>query len=123
MAEQHRPRGEHYPPRERKDDLPAFHRSARFTGESPAGLAYQQAQEALYSGPPNDLSTFRLLLNDAWYVAVLGQEPPQSLHDQLTTLLASGEPADLPPALWQALNLRRKQAIRQAPWVERHYRR
>ena len=122
MAEQDHPRGEHYPRPERKRELPTFHQTARFSGEAPAGRAYEQAQEALYTGPPNDLSTYRIILNQAWYVTVIGDHPPRELRDQLRTILTTGEPATLPDELLRSLHERRRQAIRRGPWTERHYR-
>jgi hypothetical protein len=123
MAERDPPGSERYPRRERKGELPAFHPAARFPNEQAAGDAYEQAQEALYTGPPNDLSSFRLILNQAWCVTVIGPEPPAELHEQIAAILATGEPRDLPEELLRALGERRGRAIRHAPWTERHYRR
>lgn len=122
MAERDQLRGDHYQRRERRGDLPAFHETARFSGEEPAGQAYEQAQEALYSGPANDLSTYRLILDQAWHVTVIGDPPPMGLREQLDTILSTGEPATLPDELLRTLQERRRQAIRRGPWTERHVR-
>jgi len=122
MPERDRPGGEHYQRRERRGDLPAFHETARFSGEEPAGQAYERAQEALYSGPPNDLSAFRLILNQAWHVTVIGQLPPTALSEQLDAILSTGEPATLPDELLRTLQERQRQAIRRGPWTELHFR-
>jgi len=122
MSEHERPSGEHYPRRERRGELPPYLRSARFTGEQPAGQAYERAQEAIYTGPPNDLSLYRLSLDQVYHLAVLGQTPPEPLKRQLESILSVGEYAELPKAILEALAERRRQSIKVAPWVERHYR-
>jgi hypothetical protein len=38
-------------------------RAARFSSEQDASTAYEQAQAAIFRGPPNDLSTYRLTLD------------------------------------------------------------
>ena len=122
MAERDHPGGEHYQRRERRGDLPAFHQTARFSGEEPASHAYERAQETLYSCPPNDLSAFRLILDQAWHVTVIGQLPTAALRQQLDAIFGTGEPATLPDELLRALQERRRQAIRRGPWTERHFR-
>jgi hypothetical protein len=112
------PRGE---PRPEHEPLP-YTQAARFAGEQPAAHAYAAAQDAIYTGPPNDLSVFRFRLNQVWHVAALGLQPPSELAQALTAILAAGEPATLPDDLWQLLTQRRQQATRLGPWVERHER-
>jgi len=121
MTERGRSGGEYYHRRERRGELPPYHRSARFLGEQPAGQTYEQAQEAIYSGPPNDLSVYRLLLAQVYHVTVLGQTPSQELEQRLETLLAAGEPVELPQDVLAALAERRRQSIRHGGWIERHY--
>ncbi len=117
MTERNRPGGEYYHRRERRGELPPYHQSARFAGEQPAGTAYQQLQDAIFHDPHNDLSAYRLIVNQVWYVAVLGLTPPDPLRQHIDQLLATGEPADLPPDILQALAERRRQSIRRAPWM------
>ncbi len=95
---------------------------ARFSSELPAEQAYFQAQEALYTGPPNDLSVYRLQFEQISHVAVLGEEPPEELEQQLTAILAAGEPTTLPQDVLEFLRERREQAKQLGPWVEGHYR-
>src|SRR5215217_895888 len=102
--------------------LPAYHQAAHFPGEEPAGAAYQKAQETIFANEGCELSTYRFHMDRVWHVAVLGDPPPQQLDATLREILAAGEPAALPPEVLQQLNDRRLQAIKQAPWVERHYR-
>ncbi len=109
-------------PRRSEYEPVSYHRTARFTGEQPAGTAYVAAQHAIFAGPSNDLSAYRFQLNHVFHVAVLGETPPAALDRQLTQILATGEPADLPPDILRALSERRQQAIRRGPWSEGHYR-
>ena len=53
---------------------------------------------------------------------MLGQVPPAPLDEQLTAILASGEPAELPTEVLQALSERRRQLSRRGMWSEAHYR-
>jgi len=122
MTERDQSGGEYYQRRERRGEPPPYHRAARFSGEHPAGQAYEQAQEALYNGPPNDLSVYRLVLAQVYHVAVLGQTPPDELKQRLETILAAGESAELPTEILHALAERRRQSIRHGNWVERHFR-
>ena len=107
----------------REQEPAAYQRAARFAGEQPAGRAYAAAQRVIYEAPqPIDVSVFRLQLNQRWHVAALGLASPTPVLTALEAILATGEPADLPQEVWQALAERRAQAIRRGPWMERHYR-
>jgi hypothetical protein len=109
------------PPRPEAEPA-VYAKAARFAGERPAGDAYSAAQRVIYEGPPNDLSVFRLQLNRLWHVAALGLLPPAPVLTAIEEILATGEPAELPAAVWQTLAERRDQATRRAPWTERHFR-
>lgn len=111
-------RGGHNPEQE---PIP-YYQAARFAGEQPAGQAYFQAHEAIYSTPESDLSVYRLQLNQIWHVAIIGDLPPEDLREKLQTILAAGEPAHLDPFVLKILKLRRDQANKQGSWVEGHYR-
>ncbi len=119
---EHGPTGPSEQPRQPEQEPVPYHRTARFAGEQPAGHAYAAAQRAIFEGPPNDLSAYRFQLDRLYHVAVLGETPPTALDHQLTDILASGEPAELPAAILRLLTERRAQATRQGPWVERHHR-
>ena len=95
--------------------------AAYFANEHIAGHAYNQAQEAIYSGPPNDLSTYRLMLEERWHVAVLGELPPAELDQQLQSILGQGIPATLPEEIVDYLKQRRAEMIKKGPWVEGHH--
>ena len=116
------PGGPEQHPRREQEPVP-YQRAARFAGEQPAGRAYAAAQRVIYEAPqPIDVSVFRLQLNQRWHVAALGLASPTPVLTALEAILATGEPADLPQEVWQALAERRAQAIRRGPWMERHYR-
>ena len=122
------PSPEHGPSRpteqsRRPEDEPApYHRTGRFADEPSAGLAYTAAQDAIFSGPPNDLSAYRFQFNRVYHVAVLGEPPPADLDQQLAAILATGEPAQLPHEVLTALVERRRQMSRRGGWTEGHYR-
>ena len=100
-----------------------YARAVRFAGEQPAGRAYTQAQRDIYEAPrPTDISVYRLQINRLWHVAALGWVPPAPVLQAIEHILATGESAELPQEVWQALAERRAQAIRRGPWTERHHR-
>jgi len=103
-------------------ELPPYLRAARFATEPHSRRAYDQAQHALYATPESDVSLYRFHLNRVWHLAALGELPPQELADQLDTLFATGEPAELPTEVVTMLVARRAQATRLGRWVERHQR-
>src|SRR3712207_4245476 len=110
------PRYEQAPPR-------PYQRAARFAAEQPAGRAYFAAQRVIYEAPqPIDVSVFRLQFQRLWHVAALGLLPPAPVLQAMETILATGEPAELPREVWQALAERRAQQIRRGPWTEHHHR-
>ena len=109
-------------PRREHDPIP-YQRAARFAGEQPAGQAYFAAQRVIYEAPqPIDVSVVRLQFQQVWHVAALGLLPPAPVLQALQDILATGEPAELPRAVWQALAERRAQASKRGPWQEGHYR-
>lgn len=104
-----------------EDEPPsAYIQIARFAHETIAGLAFTQAQKLLFDNPC-ELSAYRLLFSRVWHVAVVGQQPPEDLHQQLERILSTGEPASLPDELIQLLQERGVQARRRGPWSEEHY--
>ena len=96
--------------------------AAYFANEHIAGHAYEQAQEAIYTGPPNEVSAYRLILEERWHVACLGEPPPEDLDQKLQAILDQGVPATLPEEILDYLKQRRAEAIKRGQWVEGHYR-
>ena len=110
-------------PVSREHEPVPYYRAARFAGERPAGVAYVQAQEAVYAAAGAvDVSVYRFQLDRIYHVAVLGQPPPPELDATLATILAAGEPATLPTPVLRQLAERRAEATKHGPWVQRHYR-
>jgi hypothetical protein len=100
---------------------PAYLKAARFPDESSSLIAYSSSQDAI-AKIPCSLSTFRLLLEQVWHVAVLGDVPPDELRSVIEENLASGELVDLPSEIVESLSSRRRAATKIAPWVEGHHR-
>ena len=98
----------------------SYYQAARFTGERPAGRAYQRAQQLIYDNPC-ELSAFRLELNRIWHVAVVGETPTTELDRRLRLALAGGKVVQLPGDILQLLFERRAQITPHTPWMEGHY--
>ena len=108
--------------RPRPRDVP-YLRAVRFAGEAPAGQVYFAVQDAIFTGPPNDVSAYRFhQRRGSWYVAVLGNPPPPELDERITALLAAGEPVTLPADVVETLAARQAQARKLGQWVEGHHR-
>src|SRR3954464_11602303 len=101
---------------------PSFLQVARFSGDRPAGRAYDQLQNAIFRTPDCELSVFRMLLQRDWHVAVLGDPPAETLARRIRQVLSRGTPASLPEEILDELQRRRAEATRIGPWVERHQR-
>src|SRR5207249_4265950 len=105
-----------------QENQPSYLQVARFNGEKPAGRAYNQLQDVIYRSPACELSVFRLVLDRAWHVSVLGDPPTEVLDRRIRQILSRGVPASLPDEILQELERRRAQATELGPWVERHVR-
>jgi hypothetical protein len=95
-------------------------RAARFADERPAGLVYTAVQQAIFAGPPNDLSACRFPLDRINHVIVLDEPPQPELDVQSEPSLASGECAELRVDVLHTPSVRRCQMTRRVPWTERH---
>jgi hypothetical protein len=104
------------------ESQPQFLQVARFSGERPAGRAYNQLQDAIFRSPACELSVFQMLLQRDWHVAVLGDPPDETLERRIRQVLARGTPASLPDEILAELQRRRAEATQLGPWVERHAR-
>jgi hypothetical protein len=51
-----------------------WYRAAQYESEQPAGRAYSQAQETIFTNEC-DLAAYRMMLEQIWHVAALGGEP------------------------------------------------
>jgi len=111
-----RPAGES----DRGRDQQPYCQARRFASEADAGQVYFKAQDVIQHDPTNDLSTYRLQLDQIWHVAVLGEQPTRRLARQLRRILAAGDPTTLPTQILELLLRRRSRALRQGPWTEKH---
>jgi hypothetical protein len=105
-----------------QEDQPSYLKVARFSGERPAGRAYNQLQDAIFRSPACELSVYRMLLQRDWHVAVLGDPPAETLERRIRQVLSRGTPASLPDEILAELQRRRAAATEIGPWVERHHR-
>jgi hypothetical protein len=106
-----------------EEAAPGYHRVVRFASKQAARRAYFQVQETIFDADDElELGAFNLLMSLIAHVAVLGEEPPPEVDQQLGTILAAGEAPSLPPAVLKKLNARRMEAGSHGAWVERHYR-
>ena len=79
-----------------------------------------------------DFSVYRILQNwpesmskappspKRWYVAVIGNPPPEPLLTQVTTAINTGEPVPLPDEVVSLLADKRMQETTKRPYVEIH---
>src|SRR5690242_5681246 len=107
------PRHRERTPGKEQEPVP-YHLVAHYTAEQvqDSARAYNQAQQ-LIDNPGILLSAYRLELPPlapGWFVAVLGDTPPEEVQAQLLAILATGEPATLPDNVWKYLEQRRRQA-------------
>jgi len=104
----------------KEHELP-YYQAARFHREGSARRAYFALQDTIFESECT-LSTYRIILNGTWHVAVLGERPAEELQEKLDRALRNGDPVSLPEDVVTSLVERGKQQRRIAPWVERHYR-
>ncbi len=119
-----RQKGRAVPPQSQPENEPSpWYRAARYETEPPSERAYFQAQETIFQSE-DDLSAYRLMLEQIYHVAVLGGPPTEAaLQERIEHILyAEGTPTQLPDDVLTALSERRQQAQQIGPWVEGHYR-
>ena len=75
---EHGPSGPAEQPRRHEAEPVPYHRTARFEHEQVAGSVYAAVQEAFFTGPANDLSAYRFLLDQVSHVTVLVHHHPQN---------------------------------------------
>src|SRR5206468_2814955 len=98
---------------------PPYYRASRFSSEELSSAAYEQIRKAVFRDRRLDLSVFRILLDAAAHVAVLGAAPPDRLERRLERVLARGEQVSLPADVLEVLWQRREEARQKGYWVER----
>ncbi len=98
-----------------------YYRAARFTNESSAETPYLQLQDLVFS-VDSDLSVYRFRLGNVWHVAVVGDQPDESLGRQLQQILSPGKATELEPETLDLLFQRRAETMIPGGWIERHHR-
>jgi len=99
-----------------------YYQASRYNEQQVALDTYEQLQDLLLNSPDVDLSTYRFLVNQVSFVAVLGKQPPDEIETEVIGFLSAGERIELPDTILKALRDRRAQATKQGPWIEGHYR-
>jgi hypothetical protein len=108
-----------------EQQLPAYHLAARFREDTVSKQVYDQAQHIIHT-TDNELSAYRFLRpsqiakEPPWYVVVLGDTPPEAVHQQFEEVLKPGERVSLPAEALVPLYQRRLQEIKKGSWVEHH---
>jgi hypothetical protein len=96
--------------------------AARFPNEKKAGATYFPLQQMIFEAKNDcDLSVYRFKLENVWHVVVLGEQPPQELHQRIEAKLTAGTLVRLRQDALDYLLERRARAIQLGPWVEGHY--
>jgi len=85
-----------------------FMQASRFDSKEASQALYDRIQQLLRDRPDTDFSVFRLIQNwpetmskappsqKRWYVAVLGETPPEPVAMQVTEAINEREPVPLP---------------------------
>lgn len=96
--------------------------AARFENKTKAGAVYTPLQQMIFEEQETcDLSAYRIRITEGWHVVVVGEKPPESLHQRIEALLSHGTIVTLRPDVLKYLQARRARAAHIAPWVEVHY--
>ncbi len=99
-----------------------YYLAARFPNEKSAGDVYFPLQRMIFKAKDDcDLSVYRFKSKRIWYVVVIGEKPPDSLHVAIEGQLTNGTLVTLDADLLTYLMERRGEAIQLGPWVEVHY--
>ena len=101
-----------------------YYLASRFPNEQIAGEVYFPLQQFIYEVKDEcDLSVYRFKSQHEgkWYVVVIGEKPPESLHVEIEARLTNGTLVTLDKDVLTYLMERRNEAIQFGPWVEAHY--
>ena len=99
-----------------------YYLAARFPNQQKAGATYFPLQQMIFEARDDcDLSVYRFKLNNVWHVVVLGEQPPEELHQRIEAKLTTGTLVSLSEDALDYLLERRARAIQLGPWVEGHY--
>jgi hypothetical protein len=108
---------------ERKSVLDTpYYVAARFPNKQKAGDVYFPLQQYIFAVKDEcDLSVYRFKHKGTWYVVVIGEKPPDSLHTVIEAKLTNGILTTVDADVLSYLMQRRSEAIQLGPWVEGHY--
>jgi hypothetical protein len=101
-----------------------YYQAARFQSKQKAGAVYFSLQQFIYEVKDDcDLSVYRFKEQhkSTWYVVVVGEKPPESIHVAIEAQLTNGTLVTLDADVLTYLMKRRSEAIQFGPWVEAHY--
>ena len=99
-----------------------YYLAARFPNEKKAGAVYFPLQQMIFEARDDcDLSAYRFKLENVWHVVVLGEQPPNELHQRIEAELTNGVLVSLRKEVLDYLQDRRAEASLLGPWVEGHY--
>jgi len=122
------------PEQERSGELepPPFLLSSRFESRESSQQPYDTIQAIVRDEDVADFSALRFIQNwpdsiakappsmKRWYVAAIGNTPPEPIVEQVTEALSTGEPVHLPNEVIAELARRREQEIAKRPYTEIH---
>ncbi len=123
------------PEQERPGELPSppFLLSSRFDSRESSQRPYDTIQSIVQDEQNDaDFSVLRFIQNwpeslakappslKRWYVAAIGNTPPEPIVKQVTQALSTGEPVPLPDEVIAELARRREQEIARRPYTEIH---
>ena len=99
-----------------------YYQAARFQSKQKAGAVYFPLQQYIFEVKDDcDLSVYRFRHEGTWYVVVIGDKPPESIHVAIEAKLTNGVLVSLGEDVLAYLQDRRARAIQLGPWVEGHY--
>ncbi len=99
-----------------------YYQAARFPNKQKAGAVYFPLQQYIFEVKDDcDLSVYRFRHEGTWYVVVIGDKPPESIHVAIEAQLTNGVLVSLGEDVLAYLQDRRARAIQLGPWVEGHY--
>lgn len=107
-----------------KEEEPQLYTLAAFyEDELQSEQVFDSVQTTIFDDETANVSGFRMAepARRLWHIAVIGDQPPPALDQQLRRLLSTGEAEELPPEILTVLLVRRETMRRLGPKVERHY--
>src|SRR5207245_1622060 len=98
-----------------------YYLAARFREDTLSKKVYTKTQDIIYKSDC-DISAYRFLRPNQvgneppWYVVVIGERPPDQLHQKITEVLQPGEQTQIPEEVYTQLYQRRIQEAQKGDW-------